>query len=314
MPIRSNGKNFAFSAIFIMSVILGVSLPEPKPLHAEAGKSSGIDLEIKKTWSIPLREISALSLFDQSLYLASDNVRDFLRIPFEGDDFKNIDESKGKPLNLKAPKGMKLSKKSQWEGLAIDKAGGIFAVKESKDQIFQFTNEGLLTRVYQLQYFDGRKNSKKGYEGLLLMKNSHFLIALTAPPTLIEYGPKGDKPLGVNHETLLLKDSAFTPPSSSSDELYPLASWTLDSPSGCETSDLSLSSLGSVLVLLKDCYHIVRTPNLDPSKKSFTPEQIWNYPSAIVHAEGLLEKNDSFLIGVDQILESKNLFWLEARK
>ncbi|RYZ56991.1 MAG: hypothetical protein EOP07_11130 [Proteobacteria bacterium] len=310
MTIRSHWKKTR-NALIVGTVILGGNLAPSNLLAAESSKTAAIDLEIKKTWSIPLREISALSLFDKNLYLASDNERDFLRLPIDGGDFKTMEVSQSKSLSLKAPKGMKLSKKSQWEGLAIDKAGTMFAVKESKDQIFQFTNDGLATRLYQLQYFDGRKNKRKGYEGLLLMKNSHVLIALTAPPTLIEYGPKGEKALGVNHETLLLKDSAFTPPSS--DDLYPLASWTLESPKGCETSDLTLSSLGSVLVLLKDCFHIVRAPNLDPSKKSFTPEQVWNYPSEIDHAEGLVEMNDAFLISVDQMSDSRNLFWVEAK-
>jgi hypothetical protein len=307
MTIRTNWPKIILGSTLICSAIMGGNLSEAR---AQSARETSITLEIKKSWSIPLREISAMSVLDQGLYLASDHDRDFLRIPIEQGDWNSIDANKSKPLNLKAPKNLKLSKKSQWEGMAIDKAGTIFAVKESKDQIFQFANDGQAQRQYQLQYFDGRKNKKKGYEGLLLMKNSHVLIALTAPPVLIEYGPKGDKALGVNHETVLMKNETFTAPQA--DELSALASWTMDSPKGCEMSDLTLSSLGSVLILLKDCLHIVRAPNLEPSKKIFTPEQVWNYPAEIDHAEGLIEKNDAFMISIDQDSESKNLFWLEV--
>lgn len=279
---------------------------------ASASQSQAQELVIAQRWSLPLLEISGLDLYEKTLYLASDHSRGLLKIPLERDAIESLQLAKAKTLKLKALSGHKLGKTSQWEALAIDKAGSIFALKESTDQIFQFTNDGKALRVYQLLPWEGRTHKNKGYEGLLLLKRSHMLLALSKPPVLVEFGPKGDAPLGIDRTTLLAPDETFA--AASSDSLVALAHWALDSPGICELSDLALNRESQALALLKDCPLIVRIPDLKASKNVFTPGSSWLYPSELHHAEGLLAAPaNGFVIAVDQKSEKPNLFRLEAK-
>ncbi|MBC7530581.1 MAG: esterase-like activity of phytase family protein [Oligoflexus sp.] len=290
-------------------LLCSLALSSPMATADPGAKISNIELAIQEIWSVPLTEISGASLHEKSLYLASDNSRNFLRIPSAGSTSKDLDLGKAEEIKVKEKDGQKLSKKSQWEGLAIDKAGSIFAIKESDDVIFQFTNDSQHRRSYQLTVFDQRSHKTKGYEGLLLLKKSHILLALSKDTILVEFGPKGDSPLGLSRDSILASSESFTDPAS--DELYPLAHWRLASPGQCQLSDLALDSEGKPLALLKTCSKIIRIPQLDPSLNVFTPEQSWSLPDELDHAEALLTAApNGFLVAIDQKSEKKNLFWL----
>jgi len=311
--------------------------------HLQAGT---LDLTIAERWSAPIREVSALALKDDVLYLASDDAQDLLKIPKSPGASYGLDVATSTGLSLSASGKKKLSRKSQWEALTFDPNGSLFALKETKNEIYQFSARGEGKRVYSLAVWDGRKKKDKGFEGLLLLKNGHMLLAQTKPGALVEYGPKGDSPLGlrplffpndkesengsgsgrekekvktIEKEKEKLKGSENQPfdeaRAAASSELVPLQAWLLEDPAGCQPSDLALDVDGSLLILLKDCFHILRIKTLNLAKKSFVADDSYRIPEEIEHAEGLVAiGSHGFLVAVDQKDTKNNLFRLHLKK
>lgn len=74
-------------------------------------------------------------------------------------------------------------------------------------------------------------------EGLLLLRDGHVLVAKEKRPAgLVEFGPRGDAPLGVSSETLLGPGEPF---SLLGEVLHALAWWPLDGVARTSLKDLS---------------------------------------------------------------------------
>lgn len=304
-----------FSALFLAS---------SAAFAAEAPKTmmKVIPLDIAAEWSVPWEEVSGITLFQDEVYIASDSSMDIGRIPWRLSEkgAKRLEVSAGEKRKLtletltaegqKPKKKKKKTKKSQWEAIAVDSGGSLFVLKETKDEIHSYGKDGQTGVILSLKPFDGRKSREKGFEGIVLLKSSHILVALTSPPVLIEYGPKDDKALGLNAKTLLGPQDGFTPPTTK--DLYPLHSWKLTHESGCEFSDLTVSKEAKVFALMKDCGRIIQLPELSAGSQEVASIQSWSVPAAVPHPEGLEALGDEgFLVASDVRAIEKNLFWLK---
>lgn len=278
-------------------------------------------LEIHADWSLPWEEISGIKLHKEEVLVASDSALDLGRYPWKlsEDGVNRIDVVAGGKRTLvlagvndgkKKKKKAKKQKKSQWEAVTVDKGGKIFLLRETKDDIAVYSTSGEAKGRLKLGEFSGRTHKEKGYEGILLLRNGHVLVALTKPSMLVEFGPKGAKPLGLSSKSLLEGDFEV----SGELALEPLSSWKLGNESGCEFSDLAVR--GSLAyALLKDCNRIIQLPELEASMDSVQAVQSWSLPSSISHPEGLEALGDEgFLVASDVRAIEKNLFWLRTAK
>jgi hypothetical protein len=282
------------------------------PLFTSFGRAQAEtkNLTVKSAWVMPMKEVSGLSISGDRLFSLSDREHDLLSIPLvrSDDDAVRTDDSTHKVLSIDIPD----SEQAQWEAVNVNEQSGVFGLKETSNQIFHFDNEGRRLKTYDLANWSGRKNSDRGLEGMLLMRGGHFLIALEADQAaLIEYGPKGEAPIGLSStsKSILASNEAFAAPSSN--QLVPLAAWTLADAGSCQFSDLARASDGSVLVLGKGCMKVMAVKELKIGSVNFKVSEQWSIPSEVDHPEGIqVLGNNSFLISSDLQAIDKNLYLL----
>ena len=106
-----------------------------------------------------------------------------------------------------------------------------------------------------------REPNSRG-EGLLLLQRGHVLIAKERDaPCLIEFGPPGDRPIGVTADTVLAPDEPFQRPDATETELVPLAVWPLSAATATTLptiNDLALGPDGRVYALSAHAQVIAR--------------------------------------------------------
>lgn len=253
-------------------------------------------------------EISGLAISDNQVYFASDREHDLLNIALDADNTRdvNLDNLSKVDLQLNIPS----NQQAQWEAIAVSANEGVFLAKETGSEIFHYTQGGQLLKKYKLKTWEGRKNPDRGFEGIFLLNNGHFLIALEADPAaLIEYGPAGDSPVGIE-KNAQVKASEFNPPSTG--ELVPLHAWTIEkSLGGCEFSDLAEAPQGGLLILMKGCMKVAHISELKPSVQKFAVDNVYNIPGEVWHPEGLqVLPNGDFLIATDIKDVKTNLYRL----
>lgn len=269
-------------------------------------------LQIEERWSVPMLEVSGLAISGDRLFMISDDEHDLLSGALGRDAQGHFQTETMSRLQV----GLKIPswQQAQWEALAIDQGGGVFLLHESDNTIYQFTSAGKELTRFNLKTWEGRKNPDRGLEGMMLMRNSHFLIALeTEPSALIEYGPEGDQPIGLSEDAsnFLAPGEVFIPPSTQN--LVPLAAWTSRQDLGaCQISDLARAEDGGLLMLMKGCMRIKHVSSLNPSETTFVMDESWAIPSEIPHPEGLQALGtDEFMIAADIKSIDTNLFWLK---
>lgn len=257
---------------------------------------------------MPMREISALALYDKQIFLASDHDFPFLSIPLAKFEPAGVNLETKREIPLLGEHFRKGA--AQWEGLAIDGKGNFMGLKEVGSEIYLIGPEGKELRRWTTEAYPGKKNKRKGFEGILALKNGHILIALSKPAVLIEYGARGEKSLGLNASQLLGESEAFLAPPDG--ELSLLASWQLHEPKDCQFSEITKLD-SKVFAILKDCHAIIEIPELKTTEKTFAALNSWVIPKAVEHAEGLLAfPGDQFLVAVDHHRRDSNLFWLST--
>ncbi len=304
----------------ILTLLLFCIVPFAKAAEPVKTQMKVTPLSIREEWAAPSEEISGIKIWQNSLYLASDNTMDIYRYPW-----KSV-ESGPKRLDLSATdkntlvlnpatgkkKKKKKQKKSQWEAISVDSEGSVFLLNEAKDELHVFAKDGKATKVFKLKSTEARKKDEKGFEGLLLLKSSHIIAALTEPPMLIEFGPEGEPALGLSGDSLLGDEEVFS--LAKADTLHALQSWTLSSESGCEFADLAKEK-NKVFALLKDCNRVIELPTLTAKQTEFSAVQSWTIPQSISHPEGLQSLGEEgFLVASDVRAIEKNVFWLIPAK
>lgn len=217
---------------------------------------------------------------------------------------------------------------SDWEAVAVDGKNNIFILQEYSGNVFVFDQAlSQLRAIIALdftQYEEKSKNSKNINtesslgEGIGLLKNGHILVAKEKSPTvIIEYGPKGDKPLGVNSSTILEKDEAFTIKVNEGKATYePLKAWSFNEKSigKCDISDLALNMDGKVYALSETCSLVFVINGISIKETHIDFTEIWKLPGKIKKPEAIaVSHKGEIAIGSDRKKNKPNIFLMRLK-
>lgn len=311
---------------------------------AKTGKLSGSNgnekLEIQSKIKIPLKEISGLVATQEnegySFYAVGDKQAKVAKVKLstknkikshELYDFEDIliDKFHICHSNLGTNcRRMHDFLTTDWEAITTDHKGNLFLLQEASGNIFVFNNElSKLKLLIHLNFDQYLKGSSYGYEqnslgeGIILLKNGHFLIAKEKHPiALIEFGPKGDKAYGINKNTILPKEETFSLPKElkgkKSIVFEQLKIWTMGDRAKCDASDLTTDSDGYLYVLSQKCKKISIYKSLSVDNNSLKPNHIYDIPRKIKNPEAItLLPNKNIVIGSDRKNKKSNIYLLK---
>jgi hypothetical protein len=293
-------------------------------------KSDGLDrdakpLQLLSKESLPLKEISGMAVLkeggqDQILVIGDDKAKVFWVQSNTEQSFKNLMVERFSLCQTEDfDECDKLIKKltKNWEALAVDAAQRIFALQEHSQSIVVM-DRGLTTIEHVLHFNFGeafsapvvkgaRKVRKNALgEGMILLKNGHVLVAKeNFPVALVEFGPEGHEPLGLNPQSVLGEDESFALGESFHIRLVALHSWTLATHGKCDISDLALDKDRQLLALSEDCLTIQRYKTLEVGKEPLLSD-VFLLPGEVRSPEGLVAVGDEWIVGSD--VSSKKQF------
>jgi hypothetical protein len=167
--------------------------------------------------------------------------------------------------------GIDLRSGSGFEGVASDGLGTVVLLQEEQARLLVVAPDlsRLLHTVALTVPVDepvlnpawNREPNSRG-EGLLLLRDGHVLIAKERDTAcLIEFGPEGDRPIGVAADTVLGPGETFQRPDATEGELVPLTVWPLSAAAARTLptiNDLALGPDGRVYALSGHAQVIVR--------------------------------------------------------
>lgn len=295
-------------------------------------------LAVTGRYNVPIAELSGLAIVRSvegagqmagansiSLYATGDASYDVASL--------RIDSSSGDVsmrVNDVAPVlGKHPGNASQWEAVATDSRNTICMLSETHSEVscldlslkkelgtFKLDVSG----IKRLDHVWEEQPNSRG-EGMILMKNGHVLILKEKQPSmLIEFGPKGDSPMGYDSDTFLQHGEAFAIPQSKpqSKFLVALKIWEFSDRLGelaKDASEIALGPDGRVYLLSQESSTLIRlekTLKADEEKITVDHDAYWNLPTGIEKAEGLvIDDQMRPWIGIDIKQKDKsNLFLL----
>lgn len=211
---------------------------------------------------------------------------------------------------------------TDWEAVATDAQGRRFVVQEHSEAIVVFDKQ--LTKVERMiygMYHDAFakivKNSTRKFkvnalgEGLILLKNGHFLLAKEKyPPSIVEFGPADDQPMGLSASTMLGSEESFQFQSDEFRQRYEaLHFWVRGGHSKCDISEITASPTGRLYLLSQNCGQIMELPHLAPNTTQLRALRTFNLPREVVNPEALLALDDwTFVVGSDRKDDGDNVF------
>jgi hypothetical protein len=288
----------------------------------DARRSSARTVPVSAWGEIPLREVSGLScgpgLRGPLLVAVGDHGPDvaftpILRDPAHGSQigaWERIDLS-----DLPAPLGV--PPVDQAEAVALDGAGtAVVLIEDPALLLVLDVREPRLTGAYRLdvatipglQEAWTKEPGSRG-EGVVLMRDGHVLVVREKRPAgLLEFGPAGDRPLGVSPQSLLA-GGAWAPPKGP--ELTALAWWPGDGMLE-DYSDAAVAPDGALYLLSDQSAAIGRVllPLL-PGAAAVPIARAWPLDEGIDKAEGLCFLPDgTALVAVDRAGHGRNVAFL----
>ena len=220
---------------------------------------------------------------------------------------------------------------SGFEGVVSDRDGTIVLLQEEQARLLVFAPD--LSRLLHTIALDvpvddpllnpaWRHAPNSRGEGLLLLRRGHVLVAKERDaPCLIEFGPPGDRPIGVTPDTVLTPDEPFQPPDDANTELVPLLVWPLGAPTAAmlpTINDLALGPDGRVYALSAHTHVIARMEQrLRPGERAGTTAA-WQITDGIPGGRNARPEGLTFLpsgrpvIGIDSKQPTNNLVVLQA--
>jgi uncharacterized protein YjiK len=201
---------------------------------------------------------------------------------------------------------------SQYEAVTYDAKGNIVVLSERGEIIVLAANADFEESTSELDwdsvnaFVDGHVNSNSLGEGLVVLSNSHILVALEkSPSALVEFGPKGDAAIGFPGST---STAAFAPGKT----LVALTAWKVEDKDAADLSEISVGPDGALWALSQQSEKIVRFERtLRPSEERASVKASYSLPSSIVGAEGLVFDGNKPMVARDRSAKSKNLFVLD---
>jgi hypothetical protein len=290
--------------------------------RADRRHSSAPTVPVSDWGQIPLREVSGLScgpgLRGPLLVAVGDHGPDVAFAPIlrgsghgaQVGAWERIDLS-----DLPAPLGV--PQVDQAEAVALDGAGtAVVLIEDPAVLLVLDVREPRLTGAYRLDVagIDAVEESwttepgSRG-EGVVLMRDGHVLVVKEKRPAgLLEFGPAGDRPLGVSPQTLLAS-GAWAPPMGPT--LSALAWWPGDGTLE-DFSDAAVAPDGALFLLSDQSAAIGRVllPLL-PGGPSVPLARAWPLDEGIDKAEGLCFLPDgTALVAVDRPGHGRNVAFL----
>jgi len=311
------------------------------------GGSAEVKISLKKKMQLPVRELSALSPYVNNQFIGiGDHKAEVLIFKYDGSEIssvRRIDFSKVL-LDLFSLCSTYMNQTciehgsaiiSNWEGIASDSSGRIFALQEHSGAVVSFLPNDVRNSLNIIQLeFDKfhqdqsnrharRGRSEKLAEGMLLLKNGHILIVKESnPESILEFAPSThDTPLGLDNNSVLGKRekfnmSVFRGVKGIKARYKQLKEWRFRGENKCDLSDLSYSKRKSALYLVSQkCKKIMRVDSLGVTDEFIEISQEWALPKGIKNPESMIILDDDrFLVGSDRRNYSKNNLYEVSKK
>jgi hypothetical protein len=323
------------AAVAVVSCILWTSIAFSGPAEAGASGKAPRELAVIVRYNVPIAEVSGLAIVRPGTKASGTGNTDTISLYAIGDASYEIASLHINPLSGDASVhvsdaapilGKRTRDDSQWEAVATDSQDTICMMSETRSEVscldldlkksrgtFKLDVSGIkqLDRAWQ-----DRPNSRG--EGMILMKNGHVLILKEKQPSmLIEFGPKGDSPMGYSPDTLLGYRETFTIPPQS-EPWVALKAWEFSDRLGelaRDASEITLGPDGRVYLLSQESSTLIRLEKAlkpDEGKVNVDHDAYWKLPAGIEKAEGLVIDADMHpWIGIDIKQKDKsNLFRL----
>jgi hypothetical protein len=274
-----------------------------------------------QSWNLGVREVSGLGLRrDPRSGLAeviaiSDRTTTIVRLRADGSARLRPDRPgrrgaahhrvRGLPDDLDRAGG------PQWEGVAADGAGRVVVLGERGSELVLLSPEFEFERRIRLRH-EWEGDRQAGLEALVLLRTGHVLAAKQRHPVrLLEFGPPGDRPIGLVPTAALPAGEAFRPPPAR--ELTCLAGWGFADDDPPSVNDMSLHA-GFLHLVSSASRRIarIRLPAVGPIRV----ESWWSLPDAVTggrdaKAEGLIvDDRVGVLVAVDSHRDRDNLHLL----
>jgi hypothetical protein len=213
---------------------------------------------------------------------------------------------------------------SQFEAIATDAEGLVLILREypAVVHVIDPRKRRLVTTIeLAIRDQDGlrppraRAAASLGEAMLPLQDGRLFVSKEKDPPLLFEFGPPGERPLGIDGDRLLGSDDAWSVPDGRESRLEALARWPLDSALERrfrDISDVATGPDGRIYLLSDQSSRIVRLPARFPAPgEPVGADALWTLEGAPAKAEGLAFLPDGrAVVALDEKKARKNLLVL----
>lgn len=298
-----------------------------------AEKAVKPDMLIKEAVNTPLAQISALAQYEEinsknfTVFALGDQASSFRTLTWKkgrrlvtgkGFSFAEIMLERFSTCLASAnPLCQRLSKilNSDWEAMQIDGHGRRFMLQEHSGLVLALSKTNEYLADFRLDYepvhrayakkTNLKSDGKAAGEGLVLMSGGHFLVLHQRnPAAIVEYGPAGDKALGIHRDNFLTRTESFRLPAGGGPRYryHALKVWGISGLGQCDLNELTYDfRKARLMTLSKRCqkvYSFANAVSSDVSEVKFEHE--WQIPAAIKEVEGMVVlANGQWLLASD---------------
>jgi hypothetical protein len=214
-------------------------------------------------------------------------------------------------------------KSSEWEAADGDATGRVFMLQESPsrvyviDRAFQQVEQriDLNLDVSQRRELNWDADTNERAEGLVLLKNGHLLVAKEKePPLLLEFGPGGDRAMGVRGDLLFDSLGEYPLGEEPHTTFELLTTWRLaDDAVIADISDMAAGPDDHLYLLSDESRCIARIQaNGSGGDSTISLAEVWELPEEMQQPEGLVILKDMVpVIAIDREEQEENLFVME---
>ena len=301
-----------------------MGLPRRGRLGASIDVMSKNVLVVEQVLTIPIREVSGLCVhrpIDAAprLVAIGDATQELAWAPLVPGN-----EPRWEVADLTALGMHDAGRGSQFEAIATDATGLVLILREYPAVVHVIdTGKRRLVRTIELAIRDqdglrtprARAASSLG-EAMLPLQDGRLLVSKEKdPPLLFEFGPPGERPMGIDGDRLLGPDDAWAVPEGRESRLEALARWPLDPALERRFRDISDVATGPdrrIYLLSDQSSRIVRLPASFPAPgEPVSADALWKLGGAPAKAEGLAFLPDGrAIVALDEKKARKNLLVL----
>lgn len=308
-----NNKNLFRATIVVVGLLFIWAL-----LALQTTGKGGNWLHVQQSYSLALREISAMTVFGDRLLAVGDSSAQLVVFELDGkkltvDSYIDLTATLTKEFSWcphsfsRACRTVTKILHRQWEGIYFHiESDELFLLQENTARVLVFTGDMQLKRQLMLNFFPDsipkRNHDNSLGEGLVASGYDHLLVAKEKfPAAVIEFAPLGDEAHAYRpYQPIRQQPNDQT--------LVPVHSWRLPIK-GCDISDLVIDRQQILYGLSQSCRQIYRFATLTVDDDQLTIDYTWNIPSQpIKNPEALVViDNGLFLVASDEKSGVNNL-------